>query len=200
MSAFDSIFDPAAFDSAPALPPGPVLIGTGSLAAVLALSVGDPYVFQTSLGTLRWSARLMIGTVDFSDRLKGEMTISGGEDTARLASFSLLVTSSAELLSLDQKPVTIDFTLQSGGVTTTVRRFTGTVEAVEFNAAARVATLDCRDGYQEIPRACTSASSVISLFGGLAAGSLPLLGLAGCGGASEDAGTSGSSSGSRPGR
>ena len=36
----------------------------------------------------------------------------------------------------------------------------------------------------------------LRLFGGLAAGSLPLLGLAGCGGASEDAGTSGSSSGS----
>ena len=32
----------------------------------------------------------------------------------------------------------------------------------------------------------------LRLFGGLAAGSLPLLGLAGCGGASEDAGTSGS--------
>lgn len=167
MAGFDSVFDSAAFDSQAPGPVGPVLVGTGSLAASLAVTIGDPLVFQSGLGRLHWQVLLSIGTVSFSHRLTGELQITGIEDGARVAQFDLVMLASSDLLGLDQQSVTIDFALTSGGVTTTVRRFTGVVESVEFNAGRRVASISCRDGYQEVIRACRSADAVSRLFSGL---------------------------------
>lgn len=175
MASFDAVFDSTAFDSLAADPGAPVLVGTGSLSADLSVSIGDPHVFQSGLGRLHWQVLLTIGATSFSHRLTGELAITGIEDGARVAQFDLVILSSAELSGLDQQAVTIDFSLTADGVTTTVRRFTGIVESLEFNVGRRVASVACRDGYQEVIRACRSADAVQRLFGGLAALSADLV-------------------------
>lgn len=139
----------------------------GQPAFGLAISVVSPLVFSSAAGYVKWSAQATVNG-EVLAQLTGEMTISGGEDVARIASFSVIPSSPAQLLAFESAPVSIDVTLFRTGELATMRRFTGIVETVEFDPASRVATLHCRDGYQERPKACTSAADVEALFGGLA--------------------------------
>jgi hypothetical protein len=116
----------------------------------------------------RVQATVLIGAVDVSDRLTGEIVISGEEDAARTASLALVPTSAAALLAFDGQPITIDLTIWRGAMTTTIRRFTGKVERVEFNAGQRVASLSCRDAYQDTIKGLASAAAAQSLLGGKA--------------------------------
>lgn len=140
---------------------------TGTPSVPLAVSVVSPLVFSSSAGYIKWSVTAVVGGEVMSS-LTGEVLISGSEDAARLASFSVIPTSAAQLLAFESASVTLDITLFRTGQTATMRRFTGVVETVEFDPAARVATLHCRDGYQERPAACNTAAEVETLLGGLA--------------------------------
>lgn len=137
--------------------------------ADLSVRVGDVNVFDSALGKIYWSAAVMIGGLDVSARLVGEMQIEADEDSARLASFSVIPLSDGELAGYDSAIVTIDLTIYRGSAAASLRRFTGVVETVSFNPSAREAALNCRDGYQERIRACSSADQVHSLLGGIAA-------------------------------
>ena len=161
--SFDSSFDPS-FDSDVVPAPGPVF---GTCTAALAVQVVSPLVFNSAAGYVKWSVAITIAGV-VQTQLTGEVKISGGEDAARVASFSVIPASVPELLGFESSPVSIDVTLFRPGVSSTMRRFTGRVETVEFDPTTRVATLQCRDGYQERPKNCTSAADVEALFGGLA--------------------------------
>ena len=189
MPAFDSSFD-SSFDSGPvtntgvaSAPLSIVVAQIGSASAGILISVADfyepaparlsvsvvsPLVFQTSGGHLRWLATVVVGNTDVSTRLTGAISISAAEDSARVATLSLIPLSNGELDAFESQPVTIDVTLFRPGQSATYRRFTGVVETVEFLAGERVATLSCRDGYQERPKACGSAEEVETLLGGLA--------------------------------
>lgn len=158
--AFSSAFSGTAGGSAP------LETGTASFAGLI--SVVNPLVFNSALGYLSWSATVVIGGTDVSARLTGALQISGAEDAARLASFSVIPDSAAQLADFDSAVVTIDITLYRPAQQATFRRFTGRVEAVEFQPGTRTARLTCRDGYQERPLACASAAEVEALFGGLA--------------------------------
>lgn len=131
-------------------------------------SVAPAALFAGAGQHFRAQATVIIGGVDVSARLTGEVIISAEEDAARTASLSLIPASSAALTALDGQPITIDLTIWRGAMTTTIRRFTGKVERVEYNAGQRVASLACRDTYQETIKSITSATAAQSLFGGKA--------------------------------
>ncbi|MBI2278204.1 MAG: hypothetical protein HYU74_12690 [Dechloromonas sp.] len=190
---FDSaLFDSAAFDAAS----GGELIGTGTaflpidvavyqggLAALdlsiavyqtgvatlpLAISVVTPLVFDAGEHHVRWARTITIGGLDVSSRATGVIKISGAEDSARVASFSVIPLTVEELDGYDGQAVTIDITLWRPGQSATYRLFTGVVESDVFSPFSRVVEIVCRDGYQERPKACTSAVDVERLFGDLA--------------------------------
>lgn len=143
-------------------------VDSGQPSLGLSISVVSPLTFASAAGYVKWSAGVIVGADDLSSQLTGEISITASEDAARVASFSVIPSSPAQLLAFESSPVTMTITLFRTGQTATLRRFTGTVETVEFDPAARVATVHCRDGYQERPRACQTAAEVESLFGGLA--------------------------------
>lgn len=175
MSAFDSSFD-TAFDSGGGSGGGSgSLVATGTATAGLAISVVSPLVFSSSSGSIRWAPSVVVGGVDVSARLTGALRISAAEDAARVASFSLIPQSPAELAGYEGQSLTIDVTLFRVGQTATHRLFTGVVEHSEFNPSSCVAALSCRDGWQERPAACTSQAEVEALLGGLATTSAALL-------------------------
>jgi len=141
---------------------------TGAVSVGLAVDVFDPAVFDASGGWVVSLSTVMVGAVDVSARLHGQIDIRAEEDIARIATVHVTPATVSELDGYDSAAITIDLTLTRGTQTGTVRRFTGVVEQVEFDPVSRIATLSCRDGYQERPRACGSAEEVAALFGGLA--------------------------------
>lgn len=163
MPAFDASFDPLAFDVGGG---AAVLVGTGVASAGLAVAVVSPLVFDSSAGYVRWSALVAIGGVDLSDRLCGSLRITAGEDSARVASFSLVPRSVLEMEAWEGAEATIDVTLFRSLQTATYRLFTGPVESVVFDPNERVAAVDCRDGWQERPKACATAAEVQALLSG----------------------------------
>lgn len=182
MPAFDaSGFDAAAFDAGIAAPAVPVAAGAVAMGlaisvyktatpapAGLAVSIVSPLVFDSSAGHIKWSPSVAIGGVDVSARLTGRISVSAGEDSARIASLELVPPSVIALQGYEGAAITIDVTLFRTGITATHRLFTGVVERQAFDPAARVASLSCRDGYQERPPACSSAADVEALFSGQA--------------------------------
>lgn len=133
----------------------------------LFVSVADARVFDSEVGAVSWSARVFVGGIDVSSRLTGALRIEAEEDSARVASLDMIPVSSAQLVALEGAAVSIDITVAGGGYSATRRRFTGVVESVTFSAASRVASLSCRDGYQDRIRAAGSESAVRTLLGGL---------------------------------
>lgn len=161
MGAFDSSFD-SAFDS----DSGAVVSGTAGFG--IEISVVDPLVFDSSAGYIKWYATVRVGDFDVSNRLTGQIKVQGAEESARVMSLSVIPATVLELESYESAPITLDVTLFRTGQAATFRRFTGLVESVTFAPAERVATLSCRDGYQERPAACASAAEVEALLGGMA--------------------------------
>lgn len=143
------------------------VVETGQPTLGLSIAIVSPLVFDSTAGYVKWTASATVGGEVLS-QLTGEIRITAAEDAARVASFSVVPTTPVQLLAFESAPVTLDVTLFRTGETATYRRFTGVVETVEFDPASRVATLHCRDGYQERPKACQSAAEVESLFSGLA--------------------------------
>lgn len=170
MPAFDSAaFSGVAFDA------DPVPVETGTASAGLSISVVSPLVFSSASGSIRWLPTVVIGAVDVSARLTGAMKVSAAEDSARVASLTLIPASAADLDSYEGKSITIDVTLFRTGQTATYRLFTGVVERSVFSVSERVVSVSCRDGWQERPAACASAAEVEALLGGLATTSSLLL-------------------------
>lgn len=142
-------------------------IGIYSQTLGLSVFVADSRVFDSAVGAVSWALRVVIGGVDVSARLTGEIRIDAEEDSARVATLSLIPSAGDQLSALECAEVLIDVTVTGGGYNAARRRFTGVVESVRFDAASRVASLSCRDGYQDRIRAAGSADAVRTLLGGL---------------------------------
>jgi hypothetical protein len=141
----------------------------------LAVSIISPLVFAASGGYSAWTPVVVINGTNVSARLTGRIDVNAAEDSARTASLAIVPATAADLDGYEGQGITIDATLFRTGQTATVRLFTGVVERVEFATFSRVASLACRDGYQERPGACTSAADVEALFSGGAFASSMLL-------------------------
>lgn len=141
------------------------MFSSGEAGFPAVVSVVDPLVFDSDAGRIEWYSTVIIGGVDVSARLSGVLRISGAEDSARVASLFVTPASKAEFDAYDSAPITIDYTLFLPGQQATYRRFTGVVEVVDLDHDNRLASLTCRDGYQERIKACTTAAEVEALLG-----------------------------------
>lgn len=168
-------FDGGAFDGAFDIGAGGGGVETGIVTVGLSISVVSPLVFSSASGSISWAPTVIIGALDVSARLSGSLKISAAEDSARVATLDLIPASAADLDGYEGQAITIDVTLFRPGQTATYRLFTGSVERSEFSLSERVVALACRDGWQERPAACASASQVEALLGGLATTSGRLL-------------------------
>lgn len=178
---------PPAADAVNFPPPAPYPTYSASMALAVAVvpayraalpvvvAVSDARVFETSVGAVTWSLVAAVAGVDVSAQLTGECVIEAAEDAARLATVALVPASAAQLAAFDSASITVDVVISGGGYSARRRRFTGVVESVEFEPAGRVATLTCRDGYQERVKACMTSAEVKALCGGLAVVSDQLL-------------------------
>lgn len=145
---------------------GPIAYAAGPLALAVYLNVAPPDFFVAATDLQGAVVVTVGGAVIPDDQVTGDIDIEAAEGQARVASLSLIPASADQLTAWHAKPtITIDVVLSSGGAVASGRRFTGRVSHVTFDAAQRVAHLECSDGYQERIKSCTSASEVESLFG-----------------------------------
>lgn len=111
-----------------------------------------------------WRPVVYLDGVDVSARMTGRISISAAEDSARLANLSLRPANASELAAYIGQLVQIDVVLSRGVITETYRMFTGQVEDKTFDPFGRIATLSCRDGFQQRRVGGTSAAEVEALF------------------------------------
>lgn len=134
----------------------------------LEVAVNSASTFSASHG-VRWSPLVELNGVDISARLNGSISVTAAEDSARLASVTLILASSAMLATLENAAITIGVQVITPAGSSFYRIFTGRVEQVsDIYPAAQTVTLTCRDGWQERQAACVTAADVQALFAGLA--------------------------------
>lgn len=97
-----------------------------------------------------WRPRLMIDGSEIPfDRMSGTGQISGVRSASRTAQFTYELDAaespSFNVLHFHRKPVVIDYVAGSQ----VVRRFTGQVQAAQWNAKDRLVTLHCADPFEE---------------------------------------------------
>jgi hypothetical protein len=101
------------------------------------------------LGT-DWRPRVSIDGVEISfDRMAGAGQVSAGRSVSRTAQFTYVLdaaeAASFNVLHFHRKPVVIDYV--SGAQV--IRRFTGQVQAAQWDAKERLVTLRCADPFEE---------------------------------------------------
>lgn len=152
-------------DGVAAWPPVPI---EGSIDCELSFGADGAAFLFSEPPLFNWRVALRVAGADLSERLVGEVRISASEYAARVCTLDMIPASSVELAGLPGASVELDIVLMRGATMSTFRRFTGMVESVDYAAGARIATLNCRDRYQDTIKACADAASVDALFDGLA--------------------------------
>lgn len=132
----------------------------------LSVTISDPRVFDTALGRVAWSMRVIVNGIDISSRLTDQTRIEAAEDAARIAELTFVPVDQAMLAGTRAGQVSIDVLVAGGGYSACVRRFTGVVEQHDYDPVERVVVLACRDGYQERIAACGDAAAVMALLPG----------------------------------
>ena len=97
-----------------------------------------------------WRPRVSIDGVEISfERMIGAGQVSAVRSASRTAQFTYVLdaaeAASFNVLHFHRKPVTIDYVSGSQSI----RRFTGQVQAAQWNAKDRLVTLHCADSYEE---------------------------------------------------
>lgn len=115
-----------------------------------------------------WRPSVIVGAVDMSARIFGDVDVDETEDGARVASFSLMPFSGA-ILPYDfiGQSVTIDFNTYgaAGQLAESDRLFTGIVEEPIYNPDDGSISLSCTDGLQEFIEQSDKAT-IDTLIGG----------------------------------
>lgn len=160
---------PETFAYGLALPATVFVVATRNVSVQARVHIVDVRVFDYDGGCIEWAPIVSVGGIDISARICGRITISADEEAARVASFTFMPASPADLDTLESAPVVISVSLFNGLVGGIWPRFTGIIERREdFDPATRTVTVHCRDGYQERIKACASAADVEALLGGQA--------------------------------
>ena len=132
------------------------------------VAVNGATVYSAGYG-IHWSPLVTINGVDVSARLTGQISVAAGEDSARVASVTLILASSADLSGLENAAIAIGVQVIAPSGSAFYRIFTGRVETVsDLYPAQQTVTLSCRDGWQERQSACATAADVEALFFGMA--------------------------------
>lgn len=107
-----------------------------------------------------WGAQVVMGGVDVSARLTGQLQIDAEENAARVAHFSLAPSGAmVALASFARLPVSIALVRfnDAGATVGLYRLFTGIVDTPEYNPDTRVLTFTCSDARQAKAAAMTRA-------------------------------------------
>jgi hypothetical protein len=137
---------------------GPISLGITLLGSVTAAAAAD---------SVLWQPVVVVGGVDLSARLYGEITIEREEDASAIAELSYLALAGAvdPLLHVGQ-PVTISWAQIVGGVVSYARlRFTGLVADAAWDADLAGVRLSCTTALQDVCNAMTKAD-IERLIGG----------------------------------
>jgi hypothetical protein len=107
-------------------------------------------IFDRGVLDGNWRPRVTIDGNEISfDRMTGGGQVSGGRSYSRTAQFTYVLdaaeASNFNVLHFHRKPVVIDYVSGSQ----VVRRFTGRVQAAQWNAKDRLVTLHCADMFEE---------------------------------------------------
>lgn len=118
--------------------------------AGIRVRVVDATAQQTSLfgpSAEVWGLKVVVGEVDVTARLVGEVTVEKNEDAAALADFSILsLYGTTDITSFIGVPVTISY--RAAGTSSLVKCFTGMVDVPEYSAGTGLLHLLCTDGCQ----------------------------------------------------
>lgn len=129
-------------------------------ALVLGQAPGEPVVIQPpeppGLGVpasgyaFRWWVSVLIGGAQVAENLTGRMQIDREEGAAGVATFSLYYPPGASVpTDLGGDAVMVDFISETGGTTTTARRYTGVAVEPRWDAVNRVMEITCSDKLQQ---------------------------------------------------
>jgi hypothetical protein len=126
-------------------------------------------VVANKLGqTAAWRPVVMLGGVDVSSRLTGQIRVEAEEGAARIAEFTLVPLPGAVLpTTWVGAAVTIDYAGQNaaGAALYPVRRFTGVVDVPDYDPIQKTTLFHCTDDLQGTLAASTRAS-LAGLIGG----------------------------------
>ncbi len=143
---------------APAAPLKVTVFGRYAPVVPLAVSVSAA-VAAPAVGAapMVWSARVLVGGVDVSARLTGQISVEAEENAARVARVSLAPAGVVVALAgLAAAPVAIDLELWDAAGAARIglhRLFTGVVDTPDYDPVRRVITLTCSDARQAKIRA-----------------------------------------------
>lgn len=97
-----------------------------------------------------WTVQITVGAEDLTGSVTGQIEIDREEGGAAVAGFRLFIDEGEVVVPTNWTgaPVTIDFISTRAGVTTTARRFTGTLQQPEWDPITRVMACGAGDGLQ----------------------------------------------------
>ncbi|WP_268797513.1 hypothetical protein [Pseudomonas huanghezhanensis] len=98
----------------------------------------------------RWALRVLVGGVDFTARLTGQVEVDRERGAAGLATFTLQMLPGS-ILPMDWvgRTVSIDYITNALGVTTQKRRYTGRIVTTEWDSIGRLLLCHCGDQLQQ---------------------------------------------------
>lgn len=98
----------------------------------------------------RWALRVLVGGIDFTARLTGQVEVDRERGAAGVASFTLQMLP-GPVLPMDWvgREVSVDYLTTTLGVTSEKRRYTGRVVTTEWNAIGRLLVCHCGDQLQQ---------------------------------------------------
>ena len=121
-------------------------------AVPLAVSVSAPVQAPAAGGSaVVWGARILLGGVDVSARITGQINVEAEEGAAAVAHFALAPAGQVvSMASWARKPVVIDLEyFDTAGLRIGLHRlFTGLVDSPDYDVDTRVTLFTCSDGRQ----------------------------------------------------
>ena len=115
----------------------------------------------------RWRLRLLVGGVDMTAQLTGDVDVDREEGAAGVAGFALYIAPGTPVVPTDWigKTVSLDYISTTAGVTTEARRYTGQIASPVWNPTTRLLSCECSDQLQQRVEAMTVAA-IDALAGG----------------------------------
>lgn len=108
----------------------------------------------------RWRLRLLIGGLDLTAQLTGDVDVDREEGAAGVGGFALYIAPGTPVVPTDWigKAVSLDYISTTAGVTTEARRYTGQIASPVWNPTTRLLSCECSDQLQQRVEAMTTAA------------------------------------------
>lgn len=141
-------------------------LNSGPLNGARRLGAVDPEYVVRGVG-YSWRLRLLVGGLDMTAQLTGDVDGDREEGAAGVAGFDLYIAPGTPVVPTDWigKTVSLDYISTTAGVTTEDRRYTGQIASPVWNPTTRLLSCECSDQRQQRVEAMTIAA-IDALVGG----------------------------------